>query len=159
MELPGADLVALAEEMRLVVGGLHPTARAYMWWGIDQLIKPNSESLESILFRCDDFKLIGNAASLAIGILPKAGSYTDGSFGLAIQLLVQAYEIVTGRTATFSRTPFGAPSKNGTYSTKAGSECGRFVLAFFACVNAERGVTLPTSSLEKILSARRQQAI
>ena len=152
MERPGADRDGLGREVRQCVKDLNFTARVFMWRGIEEMTG-QSDNLETILYGRSDLEMIGNAAVFAVGIIPKAGDYGDLSVGIAVQLLVEAYEIVTGRKATLSRY-FYRTRADGKESRIASSECGRFVIAFFAQVDPDINDVTLSNVLEKFLPAR-----
>lgn len=150
MERPDADRDRLCREVRQRVRDLNFAARVHMWPGIATQTG-RSDNVETILYDCSEFELIGNAAVFAIGILPKAGDYGDLSVGIAVQLLVEAYETVTGRKATLSRN-FYRTRADGKESRIATSECGRFVIAFFSHVDPDIGDLTLSNVLEKFFA-------
>jgi hypothetical protein len=124
-----------------------------LWGALDrQGILPNK--LNAFLRSADiDWALVGDAAAYGRGRL-KGGDYSDGTLSAAVMDLVYAYDTETDSEATWSATPMG-PIGVDTQWQIAGSQCRRFVLAFFKRVDPAVEDTRASNALRKYLSIRR----
>jgi len=152
---------AKADALRPLLNRIHSDGRNYLWVTVSNRLKTSVDAAERYLqSNSIDWTLIGEAADAAADLQGKGGDYPNPNLGLAVQQLVDVFEMATGGKATWSSSDTGSIGRKGTQATIVTSDAGKFVLAFFESESLRtKFAPLPSlisNSLKAYLEARSQ---
>lgn len=97
-----------------------------------------------------------NAARMALSAQVR-GDVKDPNLALAVQHLVDLYQIATDKPATWSGKPDGAIGSDGGARLKGHSSCARFVHAVFAAIDPEIPHTRLDNLIRSLIALRRKR--